>query len=100
MSPPQPSPAGPHSIPCSAHVSGLQFKFVPASGGGPESPVWKPGFPGPPGPASMPCVSGLNVDESSDPHATIKATAVVMNAAARTKVVERMFPEDPNATFP
>ena len=35
MSPPQPSPAGPHSIFCSAHVSFLQFRFgaLPPSGG-------------------------------------------------------------------
>src|SRR5689334_6528807 len=83
MRPPQPSPAGPHSMPCSAHVSGLQFGSPPASGVGPESIVLNP-----PllldelVPLSIPFVSGLKVEESSDPHATIRATAAAVTPKA------------------
>jgi hypothetical protein len=78
----------------------LQFGFGPASGGGPESLFTNPLLPDelPPLPASIPAF-GSNVDESSDPQATTKATAAAPMMTARTRFVGRMLSEDRNATF-
>jgi hypothetical protein len=96
MMPPQPSPAGPHSIPWSAHVRTLQFgsiepdDVVPPLA--PLAPLLEP--PKLPDedcapevllastPASLFPLS-LNSEPDSEPHATIKATQLAMTIATR-----------------
>jgi len=95
--PPQPSPAGPHSMPCSSHVRGRHVPLLPCppSGLGPPPRIGGGGEP-----ASSSRTPGPNVDAPSDPQATTSATAdrVMPNARRERDAEKPMLASEPTSS--